>query len=112
MLNEEYCLFTVEHPEARRVFIRGIADITQPLDDYDKIIKFYENNVLQHKPPKNPFEIDTIEHQLFDELLNFINSDFEHFGDELTDVTNDERYLRYNQRQVGNLRYDLTKVVI
>lgn len=111
MMNS-YCLFTVEHPNARRVYIRGIADITQPLDDYDKIIKFYENNVLQHKLPKNPYDYNTIEHQLFDELLNFIKSDFEHFGDELTEVTDDERYLSYNQREVGNLRYDLTKVVI
>ena len=39
-----YCLFTITHPNAERIYIRGVVDITQPIDEYEKIIEFYEGN--------------------------------------------------------------------
>lgn len=52
----DYCLFTVELKGAKRIYIRGVADITEPIDDYDNIIEFYDGNQLKKELPSNPYE--------------------------------------------------------
>ena len=79
----DYCLFTIEHPKARRVFIRGVADITQPVDDYDKIIGFQDGSEMSSAIPQNPFKQGEKEFDLFNELVNAIKTYFEDIGDEL-----------------------------
>jgi hypothetical protein len=79
----DYCLFTITHPNARRIYIRGIADITQPIDDYDKIIEFYDGAELKKALPSNPCKAGSEDHKLFDELLSAIESNFEDICDEL-----------------------------
>jgi len=78
-----YCLFTITHPNAKRIYIRGVADITEPIDEYDKIIEFYEGSELKNSLPKNPHEKGTEDFNLFKELLISIKSRFEDIGDEL-----------------------------
>ena len=79
----DYCLFTITHPDAQRIYIRGIADITQPIDDYDKIIEFYDGQELKKTLPSNPYKTESEDHRLFEELLSAIESNFEDIGDEL-----------------------------
>ena len=109
----DYCLFTVEHPSARRIYIRGVADITEPIDEYNKIISFYDGSKLQSKLPKNPYEDGSEEQILFNELLSAIKSNFEDFGDELVFATEeDEEYEWLNHKKYGNYNLELHKVVI
>ena len=91
----DYCLFTVEHSEARRIYVRGIADITEPIDNYDKIIKFYHGSKLKPEPPPNPFEKETVEHKLYEELLSEISSKFEDLGDELIFADEKPEFCKY-----------------
>ena len=91
----DYCLFTVEHSKARRIYIRGIADITQPIDDYDKIILFYHGSKLKPEIPPNPFEEEAVEQKLYDEMTNELNDSFEEFGDELVFSHEEEETCRY-----------------
>ena len=71
----------MEHPKARRVFIRGVADITEPVDDYSKIVRFGE--YLSPELPANPFKKDDKEYKLFEELKTSIKKHFEAICDEL-----------------------------
>ena len=107
----DYCLFTVEHSKARRVYIRGIADISEPIDDYDKIIKFYNGSELQSEMPPNPFEEEAVEHKLYNELTSAIKSDFEDFGDELVFAEVNEEF---GTHRYLNAKYyiDKEKVII
>ena len=91
----DYCLFTVEHGDARRIYIRGIADITEPIDDYDKIIEFYEGNELKNELPSNPYNKGEKDYELFEELLKLIRTQFEEFGDELVFASEEEEYKKY-----------------
>lgn len=50
----DYCLFTATHIAARRIYIRGIADITEPIDEYDKIIEYYDGNELKKNTSFKP----------------------------------------------------------
>lgn len=95
MTMTDYCLFTVEHSEARRIYIRGIADISQPIDDYKKIIKFYNGSELQSELPSNPFEEDVVEHNLFEELTSELQDSFEELGDELVFAHEKEEICKY-----------------
>ena len=79
----EYCLFTIEHLDHKRIYVRGVADITEPIDDYDKIIKFYHGAELKSQLPVNPYRKGDKDYKLFEELLELIKSDFEEIGDEL-----------------------------
>ena len=88
----DYCLFTIEHVGARRIYIKGIADITEPIDDYDKIIKFYNGSKLQKQLPPNPYKKGEKEFELFNELLNIVESEFEEIGDELVFAEEDEEF--------------------
>ena len=108
----DYCLFTVEHPSAKRIYIRGIADITEPIDEYHKIISFYDGQVLQSELPENPFTDGSEEYNLFNELISAIKSNFEEFGDELIFATNEEEYEWLNHKKYGLYNLDLQKVVI
>jgi hypothetical protein len=109
----DFCLFTIEHSEARRIFIRGVADITEPIDDFDKIIKFYNGTILQHELPPNPYEKNSKDYKLFNELLETIQSNFEEIGSELVFAEeynpNNELFNKFN-----NGKYDLNyeKVII
>ena len=79
----ELCLFTIEHPKARRIYIRGVADITQPVDDYEKIIKFKDGVKVKSELPKNPYNEGELDYNLFEELKTSISNHFEDIGDEL-----------------------------
>ena len=104
----EYCLFTIELTEARRIYIRGVADITEPIDEYDKIIKFYHGSELKSELPPNPFKKEEKEWNLFNELKNIIESDFENIGDEIVFAG-----LPEISRFVGkNYQIDKEKVII
>lgn len=108
----EYCLFTVEHPSAKRIYIRGIADITEPIDEYKKIILFYDGYVLQKELPENHFKYGSEEYKLFNELISAIKSNFDEFGDELIFATDEEEYEWLNHKKYGCYNLDLQKVVI
>ena len=79
----DMCLFTIEHPKARRIFIRGVADISKPIDDYDKIIKFKDGFKETSELPKNPYIEGETDYNLFEELKSSIATHFEEIGDEL-----------------------------
>ena len=100
----EYCIFTVEHSKARRVFLRGVADITEPVDDYNKIILFYHGSELKAGIPPNPYEEEAVEHELYDELANELKNSFEAFGDELVFSFQEEEICKY----IGT-NYNITK---
>lgn len=77
----DYCLFTIEHPKASRIYIRGIADITEPIDEYDKIVKF--NGTETSALPQNPYNKGDKDFDLFNELLSSIKIHFEDICDDL-----------------------------
>lgn len=108
----DYCLFTVEHSQARRVYIRGVADVTPPIDDYDKIIKYYHGSELKSELPSNPFNEGTVEYSLYNELVTSIKEDFENFGDELVFVTNDKNFEYLNHKRFDFYTIDMEKVII
>ena len=108
----DYCLFTIEHPSAKRIYIRGVADITEPIDEYNKIISFYHDSVLRKELPKNPFEVGSEDFNLFNELLTSIQTNFEELGDELVCATDEEEYEWANHKRYGDFNLDLQKVVI
>ena len=108
----DYCLFTVEHSQARRVYIRGVADVTAPIEDYDKIIQFYHGSVLKSELPPNPFQKGTDEYSLYNELVTSIEEDFENFGDELVFVTNDKNFEYLNHKRFDFYTLDMEKVII
>ena len=82
-LMADLCLFTVEHLAARRIYIRGVADITEPIDEYDKIIKFYHGSELKSELPPNPYNKGEKDYELYNELLKLIKEEFEELGGEL-----------------------------
>lgn len=90
----DYCLFTIELVKARRIYVRGIADITEPIDEYDKTIKFYHGSELKSELPPNPYNKNEKDFELYEELLNTIKTDFEEIGDELVfaGIPNVSRY--------------------
>ena len=108
----DYCLFTVEHSKAKRVYIRGVADVTEPIDDYDKIIQFYHGLELKSELPPNPFDKGTDEYSLYSELVSSIEEDFENFGDDLVFVTSDKRYEYLNHKCNDYYNLDMEKVSI
>ena len=107
-----YCLFTVEHSKAKRIYIRGVADVTEPIGDYDKIIQFYYGSELKSELPPNPFEEGTDEHSLYSELVSSIEEDFENFAEDLVFVTSDKRYECLNHRYNDYYNLDMEKVII
>ena len=108
----DYCLFTVEHSQAKRVYIRGVADVTEPIDEYGKIIKFYHGSELKSELPPNPFNEGTDEYSLYNELVSSIKEDFENFGDDLVFVTNDSDFEFLNHRGYTDYTIDMEKVII
>lgn len=108
----DYCLFTVEHSQAKRIYIRGIADVTEPIDDYNKIVQFYHGNVLKSELPPNPFDEGTDDYSLYNELVTTIEKDFENFADELVFVTNDKHYEFLNHKNYDIYNLDMEKVII
>lgn len=108
----DYCLFTVEHSQAKRVYIRGVADVTPPIDDYDKIIRFYHGPELKSELPPNPFNEGTDEYSLYNELVTSIQEEFENFGDELVFVTNDKQFEYMNHKRFEYYALDMEKVII
>ena len=91
----DYCLFTVELKGARRIYIRGVANITEPVDEYEKIIEFYHGDELKKELPSNPYEPGSDDYKLFERLLEIIRTDFERFGDELVFAKEKEETLNY-----------------
>ena len=91
----EYCMFTIEHSEARRIYVRGIADITEPIDDYHKVIKFSNGVKLQSRLPPNPYEAEAVEYELYEELIYEIKSNFDDLGDELVFAEEKETICKY-----------------
>lgn len=79
----EICLFTIEHPKARRIYIKGVADISQPIDEYSKIIKFNDGVEKKSELPKNPYNKGESDYNLFEELKHTISNHLEEIGDEL-----------------------------
>ena len=110
----DYCLFTVTHIAARKIYIRGIADITEPIDEYDKIIEYYDGNELKKTLPSNPYSIGSEEHKLFEELLLSIESNFEEFGDELVFAkTVDEQEFEWeNHAIIDEMVIEMEKVIV
>lgn len=109
----DYCLFTITHPNAERIYIRGIADITEPIDEYEKIIKFYDDFELKKDLPSNPYENGTEDYRLFEELLSAIWSNFEDIGDELVFAkTKQEEDEWSNHLHTEDYLLDMEKVII
>ena len=108
----DYCLFTVEHPQAKRVYIRGVADVTEPVDEYDRIIKYYHGSELKSELPPNPFDKGTDEYSLYNELVSSIKEDFENFADEIIFVTNDREFEYLNNKRFEFYTIDMEKVII
>lgn len=107
----DYCLFTIEHPKARRVFIRGVANITEPIDDYKKIVRFGE--YLTPHLPSNPFKKEEKEYELFEELLTSIKTYFEDICDELVFAKTNENAGEWeNCSSTDNYYLEFEKVVI
>ena len=76
----DYCFFTIQHPLAKRVYIRGVMNITQPIDDYNKIIRFGE--YMSKELPSNPYKKEESEYTLFEELITTIKENFTEICDE------------------------------
>ncbi|AMD17038.1 hypothetical protein TL18_02760 [Methanobrevibacter sp. YE315] len=110
----DYCLFTITHPEAKRIYIRGIADITVPIDEYDKIIEFYEGNQLKKSLPSNPYNEGSKDYKLFEELLSAIKSNFEDIGDDLVFATQwDSKFHEWsNHSATEEYIIDMEKVTV
>ena len=108
----EYCFFTIEHPNARRVYIRGVVDITEPIGDYKEIIKF--GVYMSKELPANPFKKECEEYKMFEELKSSIISHFEEIGDELVfaNENNSEYADDYNHICTDNYVIDMEKVII
>lgn len=107
----DYCLFTVEHLKARRIYVRGVADITEPIDEYDKIIKFYNGSKLQSELPPNPYKKGEKEYTLFNELKELIQDNFEEIGDELVFAKVGEKLGAYRYLD-AKYHIDKEKVII
>lgn len=110
----DYCLFTITHPAAERIYIRGVADITEPIDEYEKIIEFYEGNELKKSLPSNTYESGTEDNKLFKELLSAIESNFEEICDEFVFAkTIEEQDLRWdNHLTTEDYVLDFEKVIV
>ena len=110
----DYCLFTITHPAAERIYIRGVMDITEPIDEYDKITEFYEGKVLKKSLPLNPHESGTEDNKLFKELLSAIESNFEDICDEFVFAkTVEEQDLRWdNHLATDDYILDFEKVIV
>lgn len=89
------CIFTIEHAKARRIYIRGVADITEPIDEFENIIRFYNGPELKRELPPNPYESGGEDYRLFEELLEMIRTQFEEIGEELIFADEKERFLDY-----------------
>ena len=95
----DYCLFTITHPDAKRIYIRGVADITEPVDEYEKIIEFYDDNELKNSPPSNPYEVGSEDYKLFEELLSVLRKYLENIGDDLVFAASiDDERAKWNNR--------------
>ena len=114
ILLTDYCLFTIEHSEARRVFIRGVADITEPIDDFDKIVWFREGNDLQHSLPSNPFNENEEDFELFNQLLECVKANFEDICQELVFAQTVEKADKIfdNHYKSENFIVEFEKVII
>ena len=109
-----YCLFTIEHSEASRIYVRGVADITSPIDDFDKIVWFRNGSDLQHSLPTNPYREGEKDYDLYNDLLKCIKHNFEDICHELIfAITNDEKTHEWeNTYNIDNLHVDFEKVII
>ena len=110
----EMCLFTIEHPQARRIFIRGVADISKPIDDYDKIIKFKDGAEEKSELPKNPYIEGETDYNLFEDLKSSIATHFEEIGDELVfaDEYGSENAVYNNHSTTDEYIIEMEKVVL
>lgn len=89
-----------------------MADITQPIDDYNKIIQFDGSETST--PPKNPYNKGEKEFDLFNELVSAIEANFEEIGDELVFAeVHDGQNAAFNNNSVSeNYIIDMEKVII
>ena len=110
----DMCLFTIEHPLAKRIYIRGVADITPPIDDYDKIIKFKDGVEVKSTLPKNPYNMGETDYTLFEELKTSIIQHFEDIGDELVfaDQYDSEHSAINNHSSTDEYIIEMEKVIL
>lgn len=109
----DYCLFTIEHSKASRVYVRGVADITEPIDDYDKIVWFRNGSELQHKIPSNPYKKGDNDFKLYEELVNCIKDNFEAICDELVFAKTNEIATEWENRYSHqNILVEFEKVIV
>lgn len=110
----DICMFTIEHPQARRIFIRGVADISKPIDDYSKIIKFKDGIEEKSELPKNPYDKGEPDYKLFEELQTAITNHFEEIGDELVfaDEYGSENAVYNNHSRTSEYIIEMEKVIL
>ena len=108
----DYCFFTIEHREAKSVYIRGLMDITKPIDDFKEIVRFGE--YMSKEIPRNPFKKGEKEFDLYEELVSCFKTNFEDICHELVFAkTIDGQDLRWDNRYtIENIVAEYEKVVI
>ena len=108
----DYCFFTIEHIEAKSVYIRGLMDITEPIDDFKKVIRF--GDYMSKDIPSNPFKKGEKEFDLYEELVSAIKTNFDEICHELVFAkTIDEQDLRWDNHLTGENYYaEYEKVII
>ena len=109
----DYCLFTIEHSDAKRIYVRGVADITEPIDDYDKIVWFRDGAELKSELPPNPYKRGEKEFDLYEDLLKSIKDNFELICDELVFAETKENETEWNNRHFNDNYYvEFEKVIV
>ena len=109
----DYCLFTITHPAAERIYIRGVMDITEPIDEYDIITEFYDGNELKNSLPSNPYEPGSEDNKLFGQLLSAIESNFEEICDEFVFAQTDQEADEWhNHRGTEEFVLDFERVIV
>lgn len=109
---KQYCFFTIEHIEAKSVYIRGLMDITEPIDDFKEIIRFGSD--MSGDIPQNPFKKGEKEFDLYEELVSALKTNFDEICHELVFAkTIEEQDLKWdNHYSIGNLVAEFEKVII
>lgn len=112
VLMTDYCFFTIEHVEAKSVYIRGLMDITEPIDDFKEIIRFGED--MSRNFPPNPFKKGEKEFKLYEELVSAIKADFDEICHELVFAkTIEEQDLRWDNHLINRTYYiEYEKIII
>lgn len=87
-------------------------DITEPINEYEKVIEFYESNELKNALPLNPYDHGSEDNKLFKEPLSSIESNFEDICDEFVFAkTNHESDKRDNHLTTEEYILDFEKVI-